>query len=253
MNKSFDTNVITPSPRGGQGVGVALYLIPCTLGDTPVEQVLPAYNSEIIRGIRHFIVEEIRTARRFLRRVDREFPIDDCTFFEMGKHADEQRFASYLKPIAEGYPVGVISEAGCPAVADPGADIVAIAQRKGIRVVPLVGPNSMIMAVMASGLNGQSFAFNGYLPIDEGERARRLQVLEKRAQHEHQTQLFIETPYRNRRMFDTLLRTLSPKTRLCVAAGITTQDEWIRTRTVSEWRRLGLPELSKTPAIFLFL
>ena len=149
--------------------------------------------------------------------------------------------------------MGVISEAGCPAVADPGADIVSIAQRKGFRVVPLVGPNSMIMAVMASGLNGQSFAFNGYLPIDEGERARRLQILEKRAQHEGQTQLFIETPYRNHRMFETLLRTLSPKTRLCVAAGITTPDEWIRTHAVSEWRRLGLPDLGKTPAIFLFL
>lgn len=231
----------------------ALYLIPCTLGDTPVDKVLPSYNKEVISAIRHFIVEEVRTARRFLRRTDREFPIDECTFFEMGKHADEARFASYLRPIAEGFPVGVISEAGCPAVADPGADVVAIAQRRGIPVVPLVGPNSMIMAVMASGLNGQSFAFNGYLPIDEAERARRLQVLEARARHERQTQLFIETPYRNRRLFDTLLRTLSSKTRLCVAAGITTADEWIRTRTVAEWRREGLPDLGKIPAIFLML
>ena len=231
----------------------ALYLIPCTLGDTPIDQVLPQYNAEVIRGIRHFIVEEVRTARRFLRRVDREFPIDDSTFYEMGKHADEARFVSYLAPLAKGLPVGVISEAGCPAVADPGADIVAIAQRKGIHVVPLVGPNSMIMAVMASGLNGQSFAFNGYLPIDEGERARRLQVLEKRAQHERQTQLFIETPYRNRRMFETLVRTLSPKTRMCIAAGITTQDEWIRTRTIAEWKKETLPDLSKVPAIFLML
>lgn len=231
----------------------ALYLIPCTLGDTPVDKVLPAYNTEVICQIRHFIVEEVRTARRFLRRVDREFPIDECAFYEMGKHADEARFSSYLRPIADGLPVGVISEAGCPAVADPGADVVAIAQRKGIQVVPLVGPNSMIMAVMASGLNGQSFAFNGYLPIDEGERGRRLQTLEARARHERQTQLFIETPYRNRRLFDTLLRTLSPKTRLCVAAGITTADEWIRTHTVAEWRREGLPELGKVPAIFLML
>lgn len=231
----------------------ALYLIPCTLGDTPIDQVLPPYNAEVIRGIRHFIVEEVRTARRFLRRVDREFPIDDSTFYEMGKHADEARFVSYLAPLAKGLPVGVISEAGCPAVADPGADIVAIAQRKGIHVVPLVGPNSMIMAVMASGLNGQSFAFNGYLPIDEGERARRLQVLEKRAQHERQTQLFIETPYRNHRMFETLVRTLSPKTRMCIAAGITTQDEWIRTHTIAEWKKETLPDLSKVPAIFLML
>lgn len=231
----------------------ALYLIPCTLGDTPIEQVLPSYNAEVIRGIRHFIVEEIRTARRFLRRVVREFPIDDCTFYEMGKHSDENRFASYLKPIAEGLPVGVISEAGCPAVADPGADIVAIAQRRGFRVVPLVGPNSMIMALMASGLNGQSFAFNGYLPIDEGERVRRIQQLEQRAQRERQTQLFIETPYRNLRFLGTLLRTLNPKTRLCVAAGITTSEEWICTRTVAEWRKQNLPDLGKVPAIFLML
>lgn len=231
----------------------ALYLIPCTLGDTPIEQVLPAYNIEVVCQIRHFIVEEIRTARRFLRRLDREFPIDDCAFYEMGKHADEGRYASYLKPIAEGHSVGVISEAGCPAVADPGADIVAIAQRQDIRVVPLVGPNSMIMAVMASGLNGQSFAFNGYLPIDDSERAQRLKVLEQRAQREQQTQLFIETPYRNRRMFDTLLHVLNSKTRLCVAAGITTQDEWIHTHTVAGWKHLELPDLSKVPAIFLIL
>ena len=248
----MNTDVTTPSPREGQGKGT-LYLIPCTLGDTPTDQVLPPYNTEVIRQIRHFIVEEIRTARRFLRRVDREFPIDDSTFYEMGKHSSEKDYASYLAPIAKGVPVGVISEAGCPAVADPGADIVAIAQRKGIRVVPLVGPNSMIMAVMASGLNGQSFAFNGYLPIDEGERARRLQLLENRAQHERQTQLFIETPYRNRRMFDTLVRTLAPKTRMCIAAGITTQDEWIRTHTIAEWKRKTLPDLSKVPAIFLIL
>ena len=231
----------------------ALYLIPCTLGDTPLSQVLPSYNAELIGQIRHFIVEEIRTARRFLRRVDKVFPIDDCTFYEMGKRADAGRFASYLKPLDEGHAVGVISEAGCPAVADPGADIVAIAQRRGIRVVPLVGPNSMIMAIMGSGLNGQSFAFNGYLPIDDGERAQRLKALEQRAQRERQTQLFIETPYRNRRMFDTLLRVLSPKTRLCIAAGITTSDEWIHTHTVAEWKRLELPDLSRVPTIFLFL
>ncbi len=231
----------------------ALYLIPCTLGDTSIEQVLPAYNVEVIRSLRIFIVEEIRTARRFLRRVDREFPINDSTFFEMGKHADTQKFADYLKPLAEGSSIGVISEAGCPAVADPGADVVAIAQRRGYKVVPLVGPSSMILSVMASGLNGQSFAFNGYLPIDEGDRVKRVKQLEQRAQHERQTQLFIETPYRNRKMFDMLCRTLRPQTRLCVAAGITTQDEWIRTHTVQEWVKQTLPDLSKTPAIFLFL
>ena len=219
----------------------ALYLIPVTLGETPVEQVLPSYNREVIMGIRHFVVESIRSARRFLRQTDREFPIDDCTFYEMGKHADEKRFSQYLQPLREGMSMGVISEAGCPAVADPGADIVRIAQREGLRVVPLVGPSSMIMAVMASGLNGQSFAFNGYLPVEPADRAKRLKALESRAWTEGQTQLFIETPYRNRKMFESLLTTLRPQTRLCIAAGITTRDEYIRTLHVSEWKREGLP------------
>ena len=229
----------------------ALYLIPVTLGETPVGQVLPSYNREVIMGIRHFIVENIRTARRFLRQTDREFPIDDSTFFEMGKHADERLFSQYLQPLREGKPVGVISEAGCPAVADPGADIVGIAQREGLRVVPLVGPNSMIMAVMSSGLGGQSFAFNGYLPVDPSDRAKKLKMLESRAWTEGQTQLFIETPYRNHKMFQSLLATLRPQTRLCIAAGITTPDECIRTLRISEWRGKELPDLSKVPAIFL--
>ena len=225
---------------------VALYLIPVTLGETSIEQVLPSYNHEIIMGIRHFIVENIRSARRFLRQTDREFPIDDCTFFEMGKHADEKLFSQYLQPLREGKPVGVISEAGCPAVADPGADIVGIAQREGLRVVPLVGPNSMIMAVMSSGLGGQCFAFNGYLPVEPVDRAKRLKMLETRAWTEGQTQLFIETPYRNQKMFQSLLTSLRPQTRLCIAAGITTKDEYIRTLRISK-----LPDPSKVPAIFL--
>ena len=229
----------------------ALYLIPVTLGDTPHENVLPSYNAQVVADIRHFVVEEIRTARRFLRRMDREFPIDDCTFFEMGKHADTAHFAEYLAPIAKGYSVGVICEAGCPAVADPGADIVSIAQKRGIRVVPLVGPSSMILAVMASGLGGQSFAFNGYLPVQDGDRAKRLKQLESRAWAEGQTQLFIETPYRNRKMFDAMCASLRPDTRMCIAAGITTSDEWICTQTIREWKRTGMPDLGKIPAIFL--
>ncbi|MBO4641679.1 MAG: SAM-dependent methyltransferase [Bacteroidaceae bacterium] len=229
----------------------ALYLIPVTLGDTPVSQVLPAYNHDIIMNIRHFIVENIRSARRFLRLVDSGFPIDDSTFYEMGKHAQTDQFATYLKPLQQGLPIGVISEAGCPAVADPGADVVAIAQQRGFRVIPLVGPSSMIMAVMASGLNGQSFAFNGYLPVDESDRAKKLKALETRAWNESQTQLFIETPYRNHKMLDTLLRTLRPQTRLCVAAGITTADEYIHTHTIQDWKRIKLPDLSKIPSIFL--
>ena len=229
----------------------ALYLIPVTLGETSIEQVLPAYNHEVIMDIRHFIVENIRSARRFLRQTDRTFPIDDTTFFEMGKHSDERAFSQYLQPLREGKPVGVISEAGCPAVADPGADIVGIAQREGLRVIPLVGPNSMIMAVMSSGLGGQSFAFNGYLPVDTADRAKKLKMLETRAWTEGQTQLFIETPYRNEKMFQALLAALRPQTHLCIAAGITTKDEYIRTLRISEWKNTKLPDLSKIPAIFL--
>ena len=169
----------------------------------------------------------------------------------MGKHSDEKQFSAYLQPLRDGKPVGVISEAGCPAVADPGADIVRIAQREDLRVVPLVGPNSMIMAVMGSGLNGQSFAFNGYLPVEPADRAKKLKALETRAWTEGQTQLFIETPFRNQKMFQSLLSALRPQTRLCIAAGITTADEYIRTLHVSEWKSTKVPDLSKVPAIFL--
>ena len=230
----------------------SLILCPVELGETPQQRVLPEYNKSVIKGLRYFIVEEIRSARRFLKRVDKDIDIDALTFYPMGKHADTALFEQYLKPLDEGESIGVISEAGCPAVADPGADVVAIAQRKGVRVVPLVGPSSMIMAVMASGLNGQSFAFNGYLPIEAADRAKRLKQLEERALHEQQTQLFIETPYRNAKLFATLLQTLRPQTRLCIAAGITTDNEWIRTQTVAQWKHTTLPDLSKTPAIFLF-
>ena len=229
----------------------ALYLIPVTLGDTTIEQVLPSYNHDVIMQLRHFIVEDIRSARRFLRKVDREFPIDDSTFMEMGKHADARQFSQYLEPLRKGESIGVISEAGCPAVADPGADVVAIAQKEGLRVIPLVGPSSMILAVMSSGLGGQSFAFNGYLPVDPADRAKRLKALEARAWNEGQTQLFIETPYRNQKMFQSMLSALRPQTRLCIAAGITTADEWIQTRTIEKWKKAELPDLSKVPAIFL--
>ena len=216
----------------------ALYLIPVTLGDTPIEQVLPAYNKEVILGIRHFIVENIRSARRFLKKVDSSINIDALSFFELNQHTDRKLIDTYLNPLREGNPVGIISEAGCPAVADPGADVVALAQRNGLRVIPLVGPSSIILSVMASGFNGQSFAFHGYLPIEEGMRAQRLKQLESRIYSEDQTQLFIETPYRNLKMMQTLLQVLRPQTRISLAADITCPDESIRTRTVSEWKNL---------------
>lgn len=229
----------------------ALYLIPVTLGDTPLERVLPSYNRTVVLGIRHFIVEEVRTARRFLKQVERSIDIDALTFYPMGKHADAALFARYLEPLRRGEPVGVISEAGCPAVADPGADVVAVAQREGLKVVPLVGPSSILLAVMASGFNGQSFAFHGYLPIEPTARAKALKRLESQAVNENQTQLFIETPYRNARMMADIMRACRPQTRLCVAAGLTTPQEYIRTLTVKQWRETKMPELAKVPAIFV--
>ena len=228
----------------------ALYLIPVLLGDTTTERVLPSYNKEIILGIRHFIVEDVRSARRFLKTVDKDINIDELQFFPLNKHTSPQDISGYLKPLEEGNPMGVISEAGCPAVADPGADVVAIAQRKNLSVVPLVGPSSIILSVMASGFNGQSFAFNGYLPIEPAERAKKLKILEQRASTEHQTQIFIETPYRNNKMVEDILKNCRPQTRLCIAANITCEDEYIKTKTLKEWKG-KVPDLSKIPCIFL--
>ena len=228
----------------------ALYLLPVTLGDTPIEQVLPAHNIEVINSIRHFIVEDVRSARRFLKRVNKDFDIDGSVFYSLNKHTSPEAVSTYLKPLVEGNAMGVISEAGCPAVADPGADVVAIAQRKGLKVVPLVGPSSIILSVMGSGFNGQSFAFNGYLPIEPTERAKRLKLLEQRAYAESQTQLFIETTYRNNKLLEDILHHCKPQTRLCVAANITCPDEYICTRSVREWRN-HLPDLTKIPCIFL--
>ena len=228
----------------------ALYLIPVTLGETPINNVLPNYNSEIISGIRHFIVEDVRSARRFLRKVDPQFDIDGSQFFELNKHTPAEAVAGYLKPLQAGKPVGVISEAGCPAVADPGADVVAIAQRKGLKVVPLVGPSSIILSVMASGFNGQSFAFNGYLPVKPDERIKALRKFEQRIYNEEQTQLFIETPYRNGKMIEDILTHCRPQTKLCIAANLTCEGEYVQTRTVKEWKG-KVPELSKIPCIFL--
>ena len=224
----------------------SLYLIPVTLGDTEHRRVLPEY----ILGIRHFIVENVRTARRFLKKVESSIVIDDLTFYELNKHTSPEQVAGYLNPLAQGESVGVISEAGCPAIADPGADVVAIAQRKHYPVVPLVGPSSIILSVMASGFNGQSFAFHGYLPIDAAERTSTIKKLEGRIYAENQTQLFIETPYRNRKLAEELIRTCRPSTKLCIASNITCADECIQTRPVKEWAG-KLPDFDKKPTIFL--
>ena len=229
---------------------VALYLIPVTLGDTAIEKVLPAHNKEIILGIKHFIVEDVRSARRFLKKVERSINIDELTFYPLNKHTSPEDISGYLKPLQAGESMGVISEAGCPAVADPGADVVAIAQRKNLKVVPLVGPSSIILSVMGSGFNGQSFAFHGYLPIEPSERIKRIKAVEGRIYAEDQTQLFIETPYRNNKMMEDIVKNCRPTTKLCIAANITCEGEYIKTKTIKEWQG-KLPDLSKIPCIFL--
>lgn len=227
-----------------------VYLIPTTLGDSPVENVIPGYVVDIINSTNHYIVENIKTARRYLIKAGIKTKIDDLSFYELNKHTLPEEFESFLNPVKNGQNVGIISEAGTPGVADPGADIVAIAHRKNIPVVPLVGPSSILLSVMASGLNGQSFAFVGYLPIQKQERIKRLKDLEKRSQLENQTQLFIETPYRNNHLMEDIVSSLSPQTKVCIAVDITLETEFIKTKTVSEWKK-NMPNLHKRPSIFL--
>jgi 16S rRNA (cytidine1402-2'-O)-methyltransferase len=228
----------------------SLFLIPVPLGDTEIRKTLPDYNRDVILQIKHFIVENVRTARRFLKKTEPSVDIDSLTFYELNKHTSPEESAGYLAPLLRGESVGVISEAGCPAIADPGADIVAMAQQKKYPVVPLIGPSSIILSLMASGFNGQSFAFHGYLPIEAGERVNTLKRLENRIYTEDQTQLFIETPYRNNKLADELLRTCRLSTKLCIASDITCSDEFIKTRTIKEWNG-NVPDLHKKPTIFL--
>lgn len=215
-------------------------------------EVLPAANRAIMDSLDYFIVENVRSARRFLSKAGIVRPIDSLEFRELNEHTiDPAAVDEMIHPLLEGRSVGVISEAGVPGVADPGALAVARCHRHGIRVVPLVGPSSIILAVMASGLNGQSFAFNGYLPVKPPERARAIRTLERRATTEGQAQLFIEAPYRNVKLLAQLLEVCAPDTRLTLAVDITAPDEYIRTLTVREWRSVQQPETDKRPTIFI--
>ena len=227
-----------------------LYLLPNLLSESPWQNVLPSYNAEVINQIRHFIVEDIRNARRFLKKVNRETDIDSLTFMELNKHTPEMQKNGYLDYIQQGFDVGIISEAGCPGVADPGAEMVKIAYRRGMTVVPLVGPSSILLALMASGMNGQSFAFTGYLPVKKPDRLKRIQQHERQAVQQKQSQIFMETPYRNNHLLNDLLATCQPGTSLCIAADITSESEMIRTRTIADWKKQK-PDLEKKPVIFI--
>lgn len=234
-------------------MSATLYLIPCPISDdTAVADVTPAANQAIIDSLDYFIVENTRSARRFLSKSGYAKAIDEATFVELNEHTTSPtEIARMIEPLKVGRSAGVISEAGVPAVADPGQAVVELCHKHNIRVVPLVGPSSILMAVMASGLSGQSFAFNGYLPIKEPERSKTIKRLESRARTEHQSQLFIEAPYRNVKLLEQMLKSLNPDTRLCIACDITSKSEYIRTQTVAQWRKSSLPDIQKRPTIFI--
>lgn len=230
-----------------------LYLLPCTLGDTPAEQVLPQQVIDLARRLKHYVVEHPKTARQFLSALKHEHPIQSLHFETLNEHTETRELEALLAPLLAGEDVGIVSEAGCPGIADPGADLVDLAHRRGIRVVPLVGPSSILLALMASGLNGQCFAFHGYLPVAEAERDKAISSLEAESAKRRQTQMFIETPYRNEKLFAALLARCRPQTRLCIACDITLQTEQIQTRSVAQWKTLPPPQLNKRPSLFLLL
>ncbi len=228
----------------------SIYLIPNLLGETPTETVLPSQVATVVRSLTHFIVENEKSARKFIKRIAPEKSQQELVLFVIDKHTSDVDLSSFLKPCLSGFSIGIISEAGCPGIADPGAEIVKLAHKQQIRVVPLVGPSSILLAMMASGLNGQNFAFNGYLPIEKTDRRKTLKILEKKAKENNQTQIFIETPYRNDKMIADLTETLQPDTILCIACDISLESEQIRTQTIAQWRKTPI-SIQKRPAIFI--
>jgi 16S rRNA (cytidine1402-2'-O)-methyltransferase len=226
-----------------------IYLIPVTLGGDDFLKVIPEKVISLTRQLRFFVVEDVRSARRFLRHIDKEFPINDTVFFELNEHTGETDIAHYLEPVFKGSDIGVLSEAGLPCIADPGARIIALAHKKRITVSPLSGPSSILLALISSGLNGQNFSFNGYLPVKPAERTVKLRELEKKA-GEGFAQIFMETPYRNQKMLESLITTCHNDTLLCIAADITMQTESIRTMKISEWKK-DLPLLNDKLVVFI--
>jgi 16S rRNA (cytidine1402-2'-O)-methyltransferase len=227
-----------------------LYLIPTTLGESNAEEVLPILVKRVIEVIDHYIVENEKTARKSIKAVYPEKVQASLFLSTLNKHTDFSEHNEMINPCLQGINVGLMSEAGCPGVADPGAAIVKLAHEKGIQVVPLVGPSSILLAMMASGMNGQSFAFNGYLPIDKSEKKSTLKSYEKLSQDKNQSQIFIETPYRNNKLMEDLLQTLQPNTHLCIAADITLPTEYIKTFCVNDWKKLKI-DLHNRPTIFI--
>ncbi|MFH1659829.1 MAG: 16S rRNA (cytidine1402-2'-O)-methyltransferase [Rhodocyclaceae bacterium] len=230
-----------------------LYLIPVPLGPTAPQESLPANVLAVVRPLTHFVVEQAKTARAFLKAAGTDLPLQELLLQELNEHTKANELDRLLEPLRAGHDVGLLSEAGCPAVADPGANLVALAQAENIRVVPLIGPSSLLLALMASGLNGQRFAFQGYLPAKEVERTKMLRDLESESKKRQQTQIFIETPYRNRAMFDAILQSCQPTTRLTVATDLTMPGESVLTRSITAWKKQTPPEIERRPTVFLLL
>lgn len=226
-----------------------IFLIPTQMGDGDINNVIPLYNQEVIQGISYFIVENERTARRQLIKMGIKTPIDDLTFFLLNKHTNASELDSFLEPLKEN-DIGIMSEAGLPGIADPGSEIVQRAQNKGYKVVPLVGPSSIFMALMASGFNGQQFRFHGYLPVKPQPRKQKIKELERSIRQNSESQLFIEAPYRNNQMLEEILQSCNPETKLCIASMISTPDEFIITKTVKGWKQKK-PDLHKLPTVFI--
>ena len=227
-----------------------LYLIPCTLGESNPFHVLPTQVKTIIDSLDTFVVENSKAARKFIKSIAPEKQQSSLTLFELNKFTEAADLPNFIQPCLEGKTIGLISDAGCPGIADPGADVVSLAHKNDIQVVPLVGPSSILLAMMASGMNGQSFAFNGYLPIDKGERKAELKRLERLSFEHNQTQSFIETPYRNNKLLEDLCNTLSENTEICVACDITLPTELIKTKTVNQWKKNSV-DLHKRPTLFI--
>lgn len=226
-----------------------LYLIPVTLGDGDYHKVIPDKVLSATRSLRIFVVEDLRSARRYLRLIDKDFPIDETTFLELNEHTNDSEIGHYLDFVLKGSDVGIMSEAGLPGIADPGAKLISLAHRKKVRVVPLSGPSSILLALISSGLNGQNFTFNGYLPVRPADRAAKLRDLEKKSR-DNCAQIFMETPYRNQRMLESILSVCSNETMLCIATDITLPDENIRTMTVGDWKR-NIPSINDRMAVFI--
>ena len=230
-----------------------LYLIPVTLGGDKLSAVLPAQVLDITRQLDTFVVENEKSARQFLSLVKTTKPVRELTMLTLNEHTSEKEMPALLAPLIQGQDVGLISEAGCPGIADPGADLVKLAHQKGVKVIPMVGPSSILLALMASGMNGQHFTFLGYLPAEKSSRIQKIREIEKRSQQQAETQIFIETPYRNQHLLQDILDTCRNETRLGLACNISLENEFIQSRPIAEWKKLTLPDLHKQPTVFLLL